>query len=1275
MSLLAEIARTEGDDSPFVNYVVVPSFAGSNLTERTCPHFDQWLASVSVKCPSPARSWIYDHGIQLDCLESWDRYCTTGDELLEQLLVLQQKLCDDETIILIGHKLGCYLLKKALITAWNNGHKDEYRQVLDMVETIMLVGEPSLNPKKPDEWIELISECISRKKGLPKRLATGFTVGCLQQISDKFEEILLFSTVFDVSSSKKSGLRRRFRMKRMEHDGCIGCATVHVRLFTTSSEETLLESGPGDASICPFHPKSIHFPHLLTLTPASPAGLPQIEASGRSNAVLGASRRLAAISSGEAAQDTSSQVLPPVSPVSGSSVDEESPLITLPDPEHPTPSSPNKVEEIVESHFGQGNDTLEVIPQTEAEKTGPVSVLVDDDEPTVSPVDQSHQIHDDTPYESSSGASTSNSGITLTSAGHLETLQPIALANPADEQVGESHRPRKEYYSSFIPPRDDLFYGRTEILKLLEEALLCPKTEVASSQTSLSEPRKPNLVCLIGMAGIGKTSIANEFAYRFMNKFKVIIWLNASSEANLGKYCHDSAVALGLVNGRLSQDHAASRLTLMKFLKDSCSPWLLVLDDCEEGVDISQYIPNDGTCSVLATARYQPLTHSAMLWTVLEVPGFTVEEGARFLLNCLNTEITDEEARAICSMAVRYHISPLSCRHLASWRTRESISLKDISVMLGLEDISLARRFESPIYTITYSRMGRLNSPASSLLGKLCFYDGSRVKERHVRAGKSRTLTILARTRPGSSETVTDASTVLFKLALVDIDESRPERAFCLHRSVQDAVRSQLDDEAWRDGFHEACGSILYSWPSPRKFKNILGGFWEEFDDLHSHVNHLAVCLVRDRLAESAAPFDPGEEFMRLLVHHTWYNSRRGNRMEDWSLHDLVHFLITTIRKPESRGTRRTLPRRWLQVLDDEEGFTTRLVDTSGLDDSPYIALSYQWGAAENITPSNFNNDACIHFPGHGTLDLSVFPQQISDAITFTRNMGYKYIWIDSICMDQTNPTELSEELSRMTDIYTNSAMIFCALEHGAQGRGQPSTSARFKLRWQPSQRLDISSYSILRSVKSRESSSGGLPAVESQWRRVFSEREHCLLPFSNGSENNESLWNIRIASLPDDNGTSSGPTPSESKDPASAPSASESLTSTRLESKSPSSSKTNSRSVARATNIKKPQKRSIFKGRYGALRHNKKPIVPTAKRQKDELWKARVIRWIDMIAALFAIISNFIDQTYGVLVRGVKAVIKLDNKNPQLRTYFFALLLVVLSVCIGNCMPRFVLV
>jgi hypothetical protein len=94
MPLLAEISSSDFGDSPYVNFVVVTSFAGRSLGDRTCAHFDEWLSRQVVKCTNRARSWVYDHDIQVEKLESWDKYCTTGDALLEQLLQMQTKLND-----------------------------------------------------------------------------------------------------------------------------------------------------------------------------------------------------------------------------------------------------------------------------------------------------------------------------------------------------------------------------------------------------------------------------------------------------------------------------------------------------------------------------------------------------------------------------------------------------------------------------------------------------------------------------------------------------------------------------------------------------------------------------------------------------------------------------------------------------------------------------------------------------------------------------------------------------------------------------------------------------------------------------------------------------------------------------------------------------------------------------------------------------------------------------------------------------------------------------
>ncbi|KAJ4244067.1 hypothetical protein NW762_014680 [Fusarium torreyae] len=56
-----------------------------------------------------------------------------------------------------------------------------------------------------------------------------------------------------------------------------------------------------------------------------------------------------------------------------------------------------------------------------------------------------------------------------------------------------------------------------------------------------------------------------------------------------------------------------------------------------------------------------------------------------------------------------------------------------------------------------------------------------------------------------------------------------------------------------------------------------------------------------------------------------------------------------------------------------------------------YLALSYVWGG--------------IH-PAPGALEAGTLPQTIEDAITVTKKLGKRYLWVDALCIDQTpNPT------------------------------------------------------------------------------------------------------------------------------------------------------------------------------------------------------------------------------------------------------------------------------
>ena len=700
----------------------------------------------------------------------------------------------------------------------------------------MLVGEPSLNPKKPDEWIDLISECVSRQRGLPKRLGNGDTVGCLQDIADTFERILLHSTLLDVSRGNAPPPKRKlFRVKKLEHDGCIGCATIHIRLFTTSSEETVLDTGPGDPNICPFHPKSIHFGQLLMLK-SSPE-LPQLEAPPENTASI----------SSPAAMSDSPIPEPFIAPAVFAQV---SPTVDMGDTDGDLPDnselSPLPLLDLARA------ETDEIEGPSQPEQT---------EDESINMLSQSDDVDIMSQEENALSSQTSIEEISVDRAETTATWTSTSSTVGQSQADNRSPRERRKCFSSSIPSKDNKFFGRSEILGQLEQRIL--RTEQNEGGQTWIQTKQATLIWLSAGPGMGKTAIAAEFAHRFMEDFEYVIWLNASSNASLGRHCHDAAVALGLVNERTSQNHELSTRKLMERLKDASSHWLLVLDDYADGVDLANYLPNNDLCSVIATGRRQPVSDG---WTTIDVPPFTSEEAAKLLLSCVEGHLSEKDVKGVQSAAQRYHFSPLTIRQLAKWSTRDTLSFKDISDLLTGDDMRLSFRIHDP-HDVLSCGMDRLDQPATSLLVTLSFHDPHRISKRLLRTVKLPRSWKISRLDPES--TLTNATALLWRSAFLDVDASQPDSTYQMHKSVQDWIRGQVDDETWRVGFESACSNLKYQWPSRRKLKNIMGGFWEDFDNVHTHVHHLAYCLTRDRLVDQLS-YDPGDEFKKLLVYHTW---------------------------------------------------------------------------------------------------------------------------------------------------------------------------------------------------------------------------------------------------------------------------------------------------------------------------------------------------------------------------------------------------------------------
>jgi hypothetical protein len=151
------------------------------------------------------------------------------------------------------------------------------------------------------------------------------------------------------------------------------------------------------------------------------------------------------------------------------------------------------------------------------------------------------------------------------------------------------------------------------------------------------------------------------------------------------------------------------------------------------------------------------------------------------------------------------------------------------------------------------------------------------------------------------------------------------------------------------------------------------------------------------------------------------------------------------------------LPTRLIDVGPLDGSGCPRLVLSSNIKASgivQYAALSHCWGGSEHrltietspnadtnsaqVKTDSMQNEAPTGLTPLTTLTLNleermrsipmeILPLTFRDAVTITRNIGLRYIWIDSLCIIQDSKEDWEHEAARMADVYKNSYVTISA--------------------------------------------------------------------------------------------------------------------------------------------------------------------------------------------------------------------------------------------------------
>lgn len=130
----------------------------------------------------------------------------------------------------------------------------------------------------------------------------------------------------------------------------------------------------------------------------------------------------------------------------------------------------------------------------------------------------------------------------------------------------------------------------------------------------------------------------------------------------------------------------------------------------------------------------------------------------------------------------------------------------------------------------------------------------------------------------------------------------------------------------------------------------------------------------------------------------------------------------TKCRRVDGSQSQRDRPLRLVNVGTRDEPEILRLEEGQNCS-GDYLTLSYRWGDPSSITQTT--KETISQYKDGIPLDS--LSRIFRDAIEFTRLIGVKYIWIDSLCIIQDDLEEKAREVQRMAQIFEGSLATLSA--------------------------------------------------------------------------------------------------------------------------------------------------------------------------------------------------------------------------------------------------------
>lgn len=419
------------------------------------------------------------------------------------------------------------------------------------------------------------------------------------------------------------------------------------------------------------------------------------------------------------------------------------------------------------------------------------------------------------------------------------------------------------------------FFGRSDVLRRLDECLLPSKDLIVASQ-----PDRIRVGVLTGMPGLGKTETAIEYVYNRQHEFDCIFWIRAKDTGKLEADIAHIATSLGIHDTSDPLNRTANKGLALGWLTNpfkiehranspqrTTASWLIVFDNADD-LEILlpyKYIANCG--AVLITSR-DPRSKTLFSPSSVDVElnVFDDKESGMFLQRITDEDHEDEAILVGSKLGgLPIAIAQMGRMICSKYLTfSEFLDLYDnpVEETEVLETDSRTQRETSRGNISTIWAIEKLSKEARAVIEVLAFLDPDSIQDTILPRDESHFSTIPY--YPKRNITFYDARKELLRSSLIRRNDQTGE--FWVHRVVKHAVMAKLTPEHRLQVFTSVISRIASKWPAA------LGAhdptLWNEMESLYPHVVSLTD-IYKKYLRESW--LDNHIDLAKLILRATWF--------------------------------------------------------------------------------------------------------------------------------------------------------------------------------------------------------------------------------------------------------------------------------------------------------------------------------------------------------------------------------------------------------------------